>query len=467
MKNYLLTLFLSASCLFSIAQIEVNHVATFNELSFLEVNQLPNGNFIAMSHGAIDSSPNNINTIIENDGNWTVTDACDQVDWPASHLFCVGTHFVSDNEGIAVMAQHNGGYGTPGIFKTEDGGSSWIRILDFESNNGLDGPVRMEFFDELNGVIIVANYLEGMTSFLWKTSDGGNSWTILHQGDFLGVNFEALDIIGSQSFMVTGTVFDADFEVLGWKVFKFDNFGETYEEVIETEGTLVEAVDIEFVSESVGFLALHTPDVNEYDQIHRTNDGGLTWTPLPEYSDVMEERMYIQQLYFFNELDGFALLGEHCDDFGCNRGGALLHTIDGGQSWDVSYKNTVDGFDFWKMAFDLSTGKGILVGGDIDNTDGVIYEVEYLDFVDTSNIPSTDNSSFFEIYPNPSNGRFSIHFDKIVGKTNLKIHDVQGKLVRQENIQEGRYDFLLPIGVYTYQIVSGDNVNNGKIIVAK
>ena len=78
----------------------------------------------------------------------------------------------------------NGYFGSPsGLFKTSDGGKSWSNILPRQTTFMVP-----HFFDNNNGYCLAANTI-------YKTTDGGNNWTVsckLGQDDFSGMHF--LDI---------------------------------------------------------------------------------------------------------------------------------------------------------------------------------------------------------------------------------------------------------------------------------
>jgi photosystem II stability/assembly factor-like uncharacterized protein len=78
----------------------------------------------------------------------------------------------------------NGYFGSPnGLFKTSDGGKSWTNCLVRQTTFMVP-----HFFDKNNGYCLAANTI-------YKTTDGGNNWAVsckLGQDDFSGMHF--LDI---------------------------------------------------------------------------------------------------------------------------------------------------------------------------------------------------------------------------------------------------------------------------------
>jgi len=84
----------------------------------------------------------------------------------------------------------------------------------------------------------------------------------------------------------------------------------------------------------------------------------------------------------------------------------------------------------------------------------------------------SDNRIQVTIYPNPSNGIFSINYD-LKQNAQIQITDVSGKLVGTYNIETTENNIKikndnLQAGVYLYRVISnGANLKTGKIVVVK
>lgn len=82
-------------------------------------------------------------------------------------------------------------------------------------------------------------------------------------------------------------------------------------------------------------------------------------------------------------------------------------------------------------------------------------------------IDNTKNPNI--IYPNPSSGLFSIKQDYTVPGSQIKVYDVQGRLVLDENVlnNTSNYDIdlsHLPSGVYSFNYKTPNNNFSGKIV---
>ena len=204
--------------------------------NFLTITSIPGGmsdgsdGYAAMGYGCSAAEPNNINVVTRDaDGNWSHAGSCQQVDWPEDHLFCKAAHFMDALTGVAVMSQANAGYGPTAIFRTTDGGASWTNTYSLFVDSGLDGIVDMHFFDDLNGVALATWFWE---SALLKTTDGGLTWEELHVDALNEVHLESLSALDNGAFMVLGSQFGTDFEPTRWDVYRFENYGDTFEVVV-------------------------------------------------------------------------------------------------------------------------------------------------------------------------------------------------------------------------------------------
>lgn len=90
---------------------------------------------------------------------------------------------------------------------------------------------------------------------------------------------------------------------------------------------------IEFVSETTGFLAGYKGD------LFKTSDGGTSWKQITTNTTYP-----IYDIHFINANEGWAVGGDDsCSDNSCTLAGAvILHTLDGGDTWDNVAPETKD-----------------------------------------------------------------------------------------------------------------------------
>ena len=457
MKKITFFVFLLHS-LYIFSQTTVTEIAYETDQNFVKITQLDNGNYLTFSHGITAAEPNGINvfSIDATDDSTTHVSECAQVYYPESHLFANGVHMFNDATGVVVMSQNNSGYGQTGIFKTYNGGLTWENKYNLPVDSGLDRITDLLFFDDSNGIALGSLFTESM---IIKTTDGGENWSVIHT---FPLHLEALSQTGEDSFMVIANKF-VSYEPTMWKVFNFTEFGDSYEEISSIADDTKEVKKIQMLNSEVGYVSLYTWESLEYDYIYRTIDGGNSWVEISNFSEVMEERMKIQKLYFFNEQEGFVLAGDYCNDTSCYRGGSLLKTIDGGVNWTVEYKIAPSNHNFWDMALDNSIGEGYIVGGNISNAQGTIHKMVYEPFISLQDLIKID---YITLFPNPSSGTVTMQFDNLNTKASLQVYNTLGQLVLTEEINDiSTKNYTFEKGTYIYRLISEDTFDIGTFII--
>lgn len=223
------------------------------------------------------------------------------------------------------------------IFKTEDGGNTWI-----QQDSGTELYLYdMFFFDDLRGYI-VGGHSNGI---ILKTTDGGETWL---STDFQGG-------LSSVCFINETTGF-----AVGQKLFKTRDSGETWNEV--DLGYLAYG-SLNFFDEKIGFLTagnilLKTTDggnnwltvnnnvignrsikkIRIFDNIacllstgttiFITSDKGMTWYNIDPPT--------LNSVHFINERQAVGV-GQHWYELGYFPNGMLCITNDGGKYWEEKY----------------------------------------------------------------------------------------------------------------------------------
>lgn len=83
----------------------------------------------------------------------------------------------------------------------------------------------------------------------------------------------------------------------------------------------------------------------------------------------------------------------------------------------------------------------------------------------TNNSSVIENTADISIYPNPSNGKFSIDFAE-AGEYRIVITNIEGREIAQRNINGNRFESeLLPKGLYLVSIKSGEYHRTQSVIV--
>ncbi len=165
-------------------------------------------------------------------------------------------------------------------------------------------------------------WLTGRDGFLYKTTDGGDNWTLLRNADH-DIDWNDIKFINANTGYATG---DDGF------LFKTSDGGDTWTMIADTATYQVDFNCLEVISEDLAFFT------GDDGVLLKTTDGGETYAmSSAEFYDVDLDG----GITFINE--NLGLLASN--DFG---GGMVWYTHDGGESWvfnniageypDVSYK---------------------------------------------------------------------------------------------------------------------------------
>ncbi|NQT26967.1 T9SS type A sorting domain-containing protein [candidate division KSB1 bacterium] len=210
--------------------------------------------------------------------------------------------FLDANNGIAV--------GTAGTFIiTNDGGTSWT-LMQVTENNLYDVS-----FTNINNCLIV-----GKSATVVLVTEGGTLWTRYHQvgdsdGNFYGASHNTL--VGTAG-----------------QIFRTINEGTTWDAQIT--GPVRKLRGICFTNENVGTAVGHNGTI-----LH-TTDGGSNWLSQSYTSPTTNGSIndHLKAVSFSDANNGFAVSGDPYSDglmpYGAEYG-LILHTTNGGNTWDVPY----------------------------------------------------------------------------------------------------------------------------------
>lgn len=332
-------------------------------------------------------------------------------------------YFVNSQTGWTV----GGSAGANGyvIYKTTNGGTSWILQLSSTSpNNGLYSV----FF--LN---VQTGFTVGGSGLIFKTTNGGTNWNS-YSGT--NTNYNNIQFISPQ----TGWIFG------GGIVTKTTNGGDNWAPL----GTISNCTYGCFADTLTGW-------VGNLHYISKTTNGGNNWNTqlsLPSGND------WFTTLKFINKRIGFAT---------CNSG-IIFKTTNGGLNWSMNKIAQ----NWLSSIFFVDTLTGWIAG-----CNGII--VKTTNCGSSTNLENYNsiipgNSSLNQNYPNPFNPSTKIRFQiKQTGFVLLKVYDILGKEIKilvKEKLGAGTYEVQfsindLPSGVYFYRIETKDFVQTKKMIFIK
>lgn len=184
---------------------------------------------------------------------------------------------------------------------TQDGGLSWKRI----SKDIITNPKCVSFIDPQRGWVV------NEQGQVWSTSDGGNSWISVTQ---IGAN--------DRSFYTPVKMLFTD-QLHGWIIDTFSVWGtkdgginwKQYQFARDENQKHWQPTDITFINPSTGWISA------TYGIIHRTTDGGVTWHT---QSALKDTNMDVREIHFINERTGWIIGSPNI---------RIYRSDDGGASW--------------------------------------------------------------------------------------------------------------------------------------
>ncbi len=196
------------------------------------------------------------------------------------------------------------------IFKTQDGGSTWDEIWPWSIEEAFF--VFGTYFLDLNtGYVTSMGIIFNIfpVGCILKTTDGGNTWNTVYGGN---INY----------------------------------LGKVWE-------------DIFFVNYNHGWAVGAKGDI-----IH-TADGGNTWVS----QNAPDTSYTLKAVYFLNQNEGWVVGGEYDTLTGDAKNGVILHTTNGGSTWQVQIDSAP--YDLWSVFF-INSQKGWACGYKDTISPGVI-----------------------------------------------------------------------------------------------
>ncbi len=288
------------------------------------------------------------------------------------------------NETDGWLATTSGSSDPADIYKTTDGGFTWVSVRDIEEYSSMSWPTeQVGYFGTWSGTVV-------------KTSDGGQTWTVLDLPST--ENVHVIQFIDAQ----TGFAMTTDYHLYR----TFDG-GNSWEKIYHPG-----ASQIYFKDANNGYC------VTTSGKIGTTTDGGVTFS----YWQTPFVNFKLKDIYFSSPMNGYVIGGLDCTNGSCITKPAILTTTDGGVTWVNDLNHPLVGLERGFYEIDCTPNGMPFIAG----SDALVLKNESM----TSGLSSLDAELSLNVSPNPNAGTFSVALPS--NAEMIRVHSGTGKLVYEE-----------------------------------
>ncbi len=225
--------------------------------------------------------------------------------------------FMNDKTGWVIKSNPYTEASRSDLLRTDDGGKTWKRTWSSDET----GISRIGFFDKNNGIVLPGLWF--LTPKIYRTTDGGNSFTQLAEG--LDLNFTVM------SFPDAKTGFAANNK----GVIKTVDGGSTWKQSLEATFSYID--QITFFNKNEGLAIFR--DESGGGTIYKTVDGGEKWTSSPLKFDG-----YAQKIVCTDLNTVYATIIELDNKY-------VVKSEDGGKTWKSLVSFLVKEIDLYDLHF--------------------------------------------------------------------------------------------------------------------
>ncbi|OQX78489.1 MAG: hypothetical protein B6D64_06540 [Bacteroidetes bacterium 4484_276] len=308
------------------------------------------------------------------------------------------------------------------LYKTTDGGESWT-----DTSTGFDYWLRLMSIPDSQNI-----YLGSTDGYVVKSSDQGNTWVDVSpmiQNHTVEGGFAFPDSI-------TGYIALENNSTGTGKIIKTVNGGSTWENL--DYGDTQTLVCMSFADKQTGIISLSNK------KLLVTHDGGITWI-----ESEINPPFSITYLKMFDLMTGVASIA----------GDYLAVTYDGG----ITFETVYEGFLAWDWVVNFSYFHDVNKGWGCGANGMIMRYDAYTTGIDTEGQNTNENKLESLFFPNPSTGELFILNPNY---TSLTIVNMDGKLIKAyENNSGNKIDIsgLIP-GLYIVTVYSETSIRQQKLI---
>jgi photosystem II stability/assembly factor-like uncharacterized protein len=216
--------------------------------------------------------------------------------------------------------------GMQGIYKTTDGGATWLKHPTAYVNSPL-GPGYIHFFDSNNGVAFGEVNPSISCVEIYTTTNGGTDWNLVPPAN-IPPSTAAQEFMQPVEIAIYGDcIWVPNVSSSGPRFYKSTDRGYNWT-AIDLLGTNEDYVMFPaFQNESTGFRVVWRYSQSYY-KLEKTMDGGDNWTELPP--GPFAGCIPLNVCYIPGTADGYVITG--CANVNGYSGGSA-YTLDGGNTW--------------------------------------------------------------------------------------------------------------------------------------
>jgi len=272
---------------------------------------------------------------------------------PDLNLVFTAVEFADASHGWVTGFKGSSGVHENPVFHTADGGATWERQ---STANGFHDPPGgsvydplwdIQFIDANRGYMVGFNYSSAWGPPVWRTMDGGGTWEKVHMAKhesngLFGVAVTATRVVA---------LGDYDYIIISddpWGAFPWPQGENLFSQAFINIHYRFE--DVFFTDQNHGWAVGRRsfgPEMNGQIIIN-TQNGGATWTEQYEHApNLLTLFSYhrLDSVFFVDNQNGWAV-GDSVQFIGSpDHHGAIMHTADGGQTWQEQGQGLYEGRD--------------------------------------------------------------------------------------------------------------------------